>query len=230
MLMTMLGVAFALLVGTERPKEQTSDELGSPITVTGFLDNAKSNSIIAQLEKRSATLNSVLFSECHAGTLGASVELAQYIRDHSVSTVAAGQVTSGCAIAFLAGRTRRIDLKNDYVLIGLHNGRTPAGEPMQDREFVIRQMEYFLRARFDEKIRSLLRDAHGEAAGVFFYFRRDGSEVVETVKHCDGSQGTDFMKCAILGDVTADGRESLPTKPGGHAAPTTTLTPPGSAR
>lgn len=172
------------------------------IVVTGFLDATAAEALVAKLDASYGAADVVVrFDRCLGGTLGAAVTAAKAISRLRPRTVAIGQCTSACAMAFIAGSRPTVDVSAGPALIGFHNARQPSGLPAVKVSQVTSLIEYYGRIKLSASTKEIIHAAHGNAAGLMFYFDDDDKRTV-TARKCDGTQGRDFSRCELLPSVS----------------------------
>ncbi len=176
---------------------------GNDLVVVGWL----SPEVVADARQKLSEPHfrgSVVFEHCLGGTLGAAVDMAELIRARGFATVARRQCSSACAIAFLAGRHRSVDAREEPVIIALHNARTPKGEATSKPDLVLKYLDKYTSGKLAEPYRTMVRNAASRTSGLFVIFfggRRGDAD--EEVRECPDASAGDISACRRLSGVTA---------------------------
>jgi hypothetical protein len=153
------------------------------IVVSGFINRDAVNRALLLSEENGWTLP-IEFKNCEGGELGASVRLANEIRQRNMSTRADGYVASGCAHAYLAG-TSRVQVEKSNLMLHFH-APSHAGKPMSPEKVaeLMNQLEIFTDGRFPGRWRSAISSRFGDA-GVFFVSTLRGGRLIQEAMICN---------------------------------------------
>ncbi len=173
------------------------------IVISGFIDSAVVQEVSGLVKARSAHAYRLVFEDCHGGQVGPSTMLAILVDTNKISTVAKKQCTSGCALAFIAGRNRTVDTKMDAALIGLHNAHTPNGEPTRNPDSLLKRLDMYSGYRLRGEVREMIRASTNPRTGVLFIFGQDGTDEKDSVRYCDEKAHSNPHRCRALDGVTA---------------------------
>ncbi|MBC5763343.1 hypothetical protein [Ramlibacter albus] len=156
---------------------------------------------LLDLLARNPGIDTVLFHECRGGTLGAANAFATIIRDRKLKTLAAGQCTSACALAFLAGVPRRFEAVPGFSMIGLHAPRLPdSSGPSSDAvsQKMLQWVERATGGKLSKEVMDLIASSWAPASGVMFMSYNVGSVRMSRTVYCDGTQDGTLEKCRTL--------------------------------
>lgn len=175
------------------------------VLVSGTLADADVPVFLALLDADPRP-TTVVFDHCLGGTLSAAYGYARAIRQRELRTIARHQVSSGCALAYLAGVKRGYDSSAGMTAIALHVGRKADGSGPSPELVNMRMLSYMIDLtdrKLSEPVQQLIARSWSEASGVMFlswnyFLLRWG-----TVVYCDGTQGRDLGKCLRLDGVDA---------------------------
>lgn len=175
-------------------------ESAGRVVVSGQISPEDATTLLGLLA-RNPGIDTVQFQECRGGTLGAATAFRAIITERKLKTMAAGQCTSACALAFLAGAARRFDRQTPFNMIGLHAPRLPdSSGPSSDA--VSRRMLLWVEEATGGKVRKELMDlianSWAPTSGVMFMTYNTGAMRTSRTVYCDGTQAGTMEKCRSL--------------------------------
>lgn len=177
------GVLATLLCGhTDARSLEVREET---ITISGRLTNALVDEVEALIRDDPQPVRSIIFKHCLGGQAGPAQRLTRLIKQRWINTVASMQVSSACAMAFLAGETRSLDPASDIVLIALHNASDANGTPTSTPEFVTDRIRALTQRRFPPELLEVIRTSYGNDSGLMIAIRHKA----------DGPRETGFFAC-----------------------------------
>lgn len=168
--------------------------------VSGQISAEDANTLLGLLARYPA-IDTVLFQECRGGTLGAANAFAQIIGQKKLKTLAAGQCTSACALAFLAGTPRGFDTQPGFSMIGLHAPRLPDSSGPSTEAVSHRMLQWVEDAtggKLSRDVLGLIAHSWTPASGVMFMSWRAGAVRMNRTVYCDGTQAGELEKCKPL--------------------------------
>jgi len=174
------------------------------IIVSGLIDRQLVEEFRAILnQSKGDTRRKVVFDQSLGGLVGSSATLAILIEGNGLNTVARRQCSSGCALAFLAGRHRTVDTRQFPVVIGFHNAYKKDGTPTDDPANLMKRLDYYTKRRLTGEIRDLIYGATSPARGILFIFEKTGSNTPDSVRYCDERADSNPDNCRVLAGVDA---------------------------
>lgn len=173
------------------------------ILLTGKLDHKQQltdfkAALIAAPEVKIITLE-----QCLGGTAGAAVSFAELVKDRKLATIAKGNVSSACAIVFMAGSQRRFstDLGLSFLLFHAArqlNSSSPAFSATGElAELLASQTGKKLKPHIEK----LISTSFDPNSGVVFLNANYFFFKIRKTLYCDGSQGANLSLCSPLDDA-----------------------------
>jgi hypothetical protein len=147
-------------------------------------------------------LQEVIFENSLGGTVEAALAYATAIRKHGLRTTVRGKCYSACALAFLAGRERRVESRRMISTVMLHVARTQTRSgameqaPMNDA--LMQKMDELTGGRLTAEVKQLIRSSWSDSSGVAFVFGPGFFGTRTKTLYCDGTQGLDTSKCRVV--------------------------------
>lgn len=145
------------------------------------------------------------FQNSPGGSYSAAKKYVNFVKEKRLNTIVSGRCFSSCAVAFLAGIHRRVDLSEPAILLfhlpSIHkDGEQVLGPSSQD---ALKMIDELTNYKLMGRPRDLLAQTWKDNQGLVFYFRKLILGKVELTLYCDGSQKTDLSKCEPLPGVDA---------------------------
>lgn len=175
-------------------------EGASRVVVSGQISAEDASSLLTMLA-RNPGIDTILFQECKGGTLGAANAFAAIIAERKLKTLAAGQCTSACALAFLAGTPRRFDSQQGLTLIGLHAPRLPDSSGPSSEAVSQKMLQWVDRAtggKLRRELMDLIASSWTPSSGVMFMTYNVGAVRMSRTVYCDGKHEGALEKCRTL--------------------------------
>jgi hypothetical protein len=170
------------------------------VVVSGQISAEDASTLLSMLA-RNPGIHTILFHECKGGTLGAANAFAAIIAERKLKTLAAGQCTSACALAFLAGTARRFDAHPGLTMIGLHAPRLPDSSGPSSDAVSQKMLQWVDRAtggKLRKELMDLIASSWTPSSGVMFMTYNTGSLRRSRTVYCDGTQEGALEKCRPL--------------------------------
>lgn len=167
---------------------------GASGRVTGLL-SAKDVDLL-----ENPAIKTVIFENSLGGTMEAVNAYVELIKRRNLRTEVKGKCFSACALSFLAGITRTTDKTVTssilfHVARVMDNGKLRPG----NRNNVIMSMiDELSGGKMKDPARSKIESSWQEAQGVVFVIGHGFFGERTNTFYCDGSQGTDGSKCALM--------------------------------
>lgn len=179
LLLLALSCACSVAVAAQFERE------GPRLIVVGALDIEDSKRLAERLADRA--LRTVVFENSFGGTPEAGEAWAVAIRTAGVNTEITGQCHGACAIAFLAGKEHRFAAGQQVngLLIPLSTRPRPDAQKMFLAEFAT----------------GIQREGWQPAQGLLFTSTPTLFGRVYNTFWCNGNQGRDTSKCAVVSDA-----------------------------
>ncbi|MBP6529647.1 MAG: hypothetical protein KA260_05955 [Burkholderiales bacterium] len=173
------------------------------VTVSGTIQAADDTSFSNLLSSpRGKKVRTALFEACYGGKVGASTRIADQIEQRRLATIARGQVSSGCAVAFMAGRTRSVDVANGPAALIFHNGTHANGTRVDDIEALPARLDRYTNRKLKDPLREFIRNAKTDS-GVVFFFPKAGDRNRPSVGFCSGTLKKDLRDCRVYPNESA---------------------------
>ncbi|MDM0029167.1 hypothetical protein [Variovorax saccharolyticus] len=170
---------------------------GDVAVVTGMLSAQDAQSLEAPNVKK------IIFLHSLGGTMEAVHAYVEVIKRRQLDTEVKGKCFSACALSFLAGKQRLVD-KSTQNAISFHVARVldhGVLRPSKNNEAVLKMIDELSGGKMREPARSKIAASWGAGQGVVFVIGPGLFGQRSNTFYCDGSQGTDGSKCALLFDA-----------------------------
>lgn len=192
----VLAAAIAASAGSTAPAAEVRVN-GITAHVSGFL----SAEDIEVLEK--SEIREILFEGSPGGNLKAAKAYVNFIRERGLNTRFKRECYSACAISFLAGKSRSVD-NSVLSSISFHVGRKKVGDKWEKGDAAVAVMtmiDELTGGKMKDPARGKIESSWQETSGVLFLM---GPGVfwgkISFTFYCNGSEGGDLTKCALLPD------------------------------
>ena len=179
LLLLALSCACFMAAGAQFERE------GPRLIVVGALDADGAKRLAEQLTDRAVRI--VVFENSFGGTSDLGEAWAGVVRSAGVNTEITGQCHGACAIAFLAGKEHRFAAGQQVNGLLIPLGSRPRGDAQK-----------MLLAEFATGAQ---REGWQPAQGMLFTSTPTLFGRVHNTFWCDGNQGRDISKCAVVSDA-----------------------------
>lgn len=161
-------------------------------TVSGLLA-AQDISLISE-----PGIEKIVFFNSLGGTLEAALGYMELIKNGKIQTVVKGKCYSACALAFLSGKTRSVDVNEPVNVIMVHMARTVFHgntKEYRDNKEVLALIDSLTDGKMRNPAREKIAQSWTEASGVAFIVGKGFFGERRRTVYCDGKQGFDTSKC-----------------------------------
>jgi len=177
------------------------------LIISGYIDYREKNQLLYLLDEN-PSVRVVEFHSCLGGNLGGGLTFAQLIRSKNMNTVASGQVSSACAIAFLGGVKRSFDTRSALNLLMFHaarpiDSRTTQPESERNNLEMLRLIDFYTNHKISEHAKSLIKGATSQNAVLVFMSVNNNLHEERQVKFCDDI-GVIADTCRVIDDISAE--------------------------
>lgn len=176
-LLLLASLAFAMPFAQYSLALEVRDE---SIVISGQLTDAVVDEVEKLIRDDPQPVRRIIFRHCLGGRLGPAARLVRTIVGRQIHSVASLQVSSACALAFLAGRTRKLDPSNDFVLFGFHNARKSHGAAAENLEYVPRMIGTLTVRKFPSELVDIIKSSYAIDSGLMILIEQKSGETAET--------------------------------------------------